>query len=64
MPVIVVRIKKKGARGAGSYEYKNEVTLDDFKVMAILFQDLEGYGANIEKIYQEYKKKAQQEFPF
>jgi len=64
MPVVVVRIKNKGAKGIGSYEYKNELLLEDFKIMAILFQDLETYGANIEKIYQEYKKKKQQEFPF
>lgn len=64
MPVVVVRIKTKGAKGIGSYEYKNELSLEDFKVMAILFQDLENYGANIEKIFQEYKKQKGQEFPF
>ena len=64
MAIVVIRIKNKGAKGVGSYEYKNDVTLDDFKVMAIVFQDLENYGANIEKIYQEYKKQKQQDFPF
>ena len=64
MPVVVIRIKNKGVKGIGSYEYKNEITLDDFKVMAILFQDLESYGANIEKIYKEFKKRKLQEFPF
>ena len=51
-------------RGQGSFEYKNEISLEDFKIMAILFNDLESYGANIEKIYQEYKKKKQNQFPF
>ena len=64
MAIIVVRIKNEGVKGIGSYEYKNEVNLNDFKVMAILIEDLERYGANIEKIYKEFKKKKQQEFPF
>jgi hypothetical protein len=64
MPVIVVKIRNKKFKGQGSYEYKNEIPLEDFKVMAILFADLETYGANIEKIYQEFKKRKGQEFPF
>jgi hypothetical protein len=60
--IILVRIREKGMRGQGSFEYKNEISLEDFKIMAILFNDLESYGANIEKIYQEYKKKKQNQF--
>jgi len=72
MTKVVIKIrgnKTKGAAKAGGsfqgvYEYTNEINLDDFKVMAILFEDLERYGASIEKIYQEFKKRGLQEFPF
>lgn len=59
-----MRIRQEGVKGQGSFEYKNEISLADFKLMAILFADLEMYGAKIEKIYSEFKKKKQQEFPF
>lgn len=64
MAVLIIRIREDGTKGHGSYEYKNEITLNDFKLMALLFSDLERYGTNIEKVYREWKKKKQEEFPF
>jgi len=64
MTKLLVRIKKEGQKGVGSFSYKNETYLDDFKLMALLFSDFELYGANIEKIYREWKKRKQEEFPF
>lgn len=64
MAIVVIRIREEGNKGQGSFEYKNEMNLRDFKLMALLFSDFERYGANIEKIYKEFKQKRQEEFPF
>jgi len=64
MTTIIVRIRKEGQKGVGSFEYKNETSLNDYKLMALLLADFEIYGANIEKIYREWKRKKQEEFPF
>lgn len=64
MAVVLIKVRERADKGPGSFEYKNEMPLENFKLMAILFEDLERFGANIEKIYREWKKKKQEEFPF
>jgi len=60
--VLVVRIREQNVKGHGSYEYKNEINLNDFKQLAILFSDLEIYGGKIEKAFQEFSK--EKKWPF
>jgi hypothetical protein len=62
--VVVIKIRERADKGPQSYLYKNEMSLDDYKLMAILFEDLERNGANIEKIYREWKKRKGEQFPF
>lgn len=62
---IIIRIKESGTKGYGSFEYKNEVSVEDWKLLALLLLDLERYDANIDKAFREYKRlKSQDSFPF
>ena len=56
MKELSIKVKKKGVKGPGCFEYKNRVNLEDFKQLAIVFSDLEIHGANIEKAFIEFKK--------
>lgn len=62
--VLVVRIKEKGSRGSGCFEYKNEVNFDDFKKLALVLVDLDSYGGNIEKAFREFKRMKEEGFPW
>lgn len=64
--VLVVKVKEKGDRGPGCFQYKNDVNIEDWKQLALVFSDLEVHGANIKKAYEEFrdKKKEQVEWPF
>ena len=62
--VLVIRIKSAGARGPGCFDYKNEISLEDFKKLALILSDLEGYGANIEKAFREFKSLKEEGFPW
>ena len=56
MKVLVVKLKEKGNKGPGCFEYQNKINLEDFKQLATLFSDLELQGAKIEKAFVEFKK--------
>jgi len=60
--ILVVKIKEN-TRGSEP-EYKNRINFQDFKQLAIFFQDLELNGGKIEKAFQEFKKQKEQGFPW
>jgi len=65
MKELVVKIRDKEFKGQDSFEYKNKVSLLDFRNLALLFSDLEKYGANIEKAFREFIiLKEGEQFPF
>jgi hypothetical protein len=59
-----IRIKEKGTKGMESYNYKNDIALNDYKKLALLFLDLNNYGASVEKAFEEYKRLKQESFPW
>ena len=61
----ITRIKEKGAKGDGCYEYKNEINIKDINSIVALFQDLVAmYGAPIEKAIKLLGKTKENIFPF
>lgn len=60
----ILRVKIRQSERGSSAEYKNEVRFEDFKQLAIFLVDLESYGGNIEKAFQEYLKLRQEKFPW
>lgn len=65
MPIVLVaKIKEKGSHGVGCVSYKNEVLVGDFKQLALFFNDIETFGANIEKAFIEFKKSKAEGFPW
>lgn len=62
--VLVVRVKERGAKGIGSYEYKNEINGDDFNQIALILSDLENTGLPIDKAIKEFRKIKEEGFPF
>ena len=64
MKILNAKIKEKGVKGPESYEYKNEIIFCDYKRLALFFFDLNTYGANIEKAFEEYKRLKQDQFPW
>ena len=62
--VLAVRIKESGSYGRGCYEYKNEITLEDYKKLALILIDLDSFDANIEKAFREFKRLKEEGFPF
>lgn len=64
MKVLMVKIRESGSYGKGCIEYKNEVSLGDFKQLSIIFSDLQNYGAKIEKAFEDFKKNKAEGFPF
>jgi len=62
---LIVRIKEKGSKGRGCFEYKNEISLDNFQQLALLLSDLEKWGTNIEKAFREFQKQKEEDrYPF
>lgn len=65
MKELVVRIREKGVKGKDSFDYKNKIILPDFNQLALIFYDLEKYGANIEKAFRKFvEDKESDKFPF
>ena len=63
--VLVIRMREHGVKGHGSFEYKNQISLSDWKQLALIFIDLERYGGNIEKAFREFQReKVDLNFPF
>lgn len=63
--VLTIRIRERGSKGHGTFEYKNEIPLNDWKQVALLFVDLERFGGKIDKAFREFQKeKAELQFPF
>lgn len=63
--VLTIRIREKGRKGPASFEYKNQISLNDPKQLGLIFFDFERYGANIEKAFREFQReKADLNFPF
>jgi len=61
---LVIRVREKGARGDKCYEYKNEISLSDPNMLAIVFKDLmDMYNAPIEKALK-LTKNEDNFFPF
>ena len=53
----VLSVKVLSSKKGGYLEYKNKINFEDFKALALIFEDLSSHGGNIEKAYQEYKRK-------
>jgi len=65
MKELKIKIKEKGFKNQGCFEYKNKISLIDFQQLAIIFSDLEKYGANIEKAFRKFlENKESNKFPF
>jgi len=64
MKVVNVKVREKGARGAGCNQLHNTYILEDYKKLALLFFDLEVHGANIEKAFSEFRKQKKEDWPF
>lgn len=61
--MLVVKIKEKGSKGPGCYQYKNEIVISDPHQLSILLFDLANMGAKIEKAFEEYNQK-KDKWPF
>lgn len=62
---MVVKVRRKVKKGYSPDEYNKVVNPNDFKSLALLFEDLELIvGAPIEKAYREFKNKKEKGFPF
>jgi len=65
MKELAIKIKEKGVKSQGCFEYKNKISLADFKQLALIFSDFEKYGANIEKAFRKFiEDKESNKFPF
>jgi len=63
---LIIRVREKGIRGDGGYEYKNEVNLSDPNMLSLVLNDLiQMYNAPIEKAMKLMKNnKDDSFFPF
>jgi len=56
-----VKIKEKRSK---EFEYKNKINLLDFKQLALILTDIETYGGNVVKAFEEFSKRKGKEFPW
>jgi len=62
---MVAKVRRKVKKGYAPDEYNKVVNINDFKSLALLFEDLELIvGAPVEKAYREFKSKKERGFPF
>lgn len=66
--IVSVTIKESGNNSyrnrVGNIQYKNKVILKDTNQLALLLLDLETYGGNIIKAFNQFKKEKEDQFPW
>ncbi len=59
--MIFIKIRSKKGQ---PHEYKNSVDINNPRLLALVFSDLENHGANINKAFEFFKREREANFPW